>query len=112
MELSLNIQDLSVNDLEDNKIRRLIYGKTDECRQAIFKEISRLKDAAHDSDYDAAVILCGFLFPATEAALTAFWQQYIDPDNERKFKAAEVMLDTWKEYCCRAENLVEALKRQ
>lgn len=111
MEISINIQDLSVNDLEDNKIRRLMYGKADEYRQAIFRKISRLKNSPRGDEYHAAAILCGSILPATEAAMTTFWQQYTDPDNEAKYKAAGIVLNTWKEYCARAEELVAALKK-
>ena len=111
MEAAINILNLSVNDLEDNKIRRLMYDKANEYRQAIFQEISRLKSLSRcDDDYNEASILYGLLTPATDAALTVFWQQYMDPEDELKSEAAGVVLGTWKQYCCKASELIERLR--
>lgn len=111
MEAAINILNLSVNDLEDNKIRRLMYDKANEYRQAIFQEISRLKRLSRcDDDYNEASILYGLLIPATDAALTVFWQQYMAPEDELKFEAAGVVLSTWKQYCYRASKLIERLR--
>ena len=88
-----------------------MYDKTNEYRQAIFQEISRLKRLSRcDGDYNEATILYGLLLPAADAALTVFWQQYMAPEDEMKFRAAEVVLGTWKQYCYRAAELIESLR--
>ena len=110
----MNILEVTLDDLEDNEVQRLMYTRADGYRRSLMKFTGRIYQRGDSSlmndMYHAAVNLYGMLTPATDAAMTTYWQYARDPENKRKRLAAECVLDTWREYCALAKELVSGLK--
>ena len=111
----MNILNVTLGDMQDNEVQHMMYTRADGYRRALMKYIGHIyqnKDLAHMNDtYHAAVNLYGLLEPATDAAVTVYWQYSREPENEHRRMAAECVLETWRDYCGLAKELVSELKR-
>ena len=111
----MNILEVTLDDLEDNEVQRLMYTRADGYRRALTKyagQICQREDTAlMDDTFHSAVNLYGLLEPATDAVMTVYWQYKREPENERRRIAAEYVLEAWRDYCSLAKKLISELKR-
>lgn len=110
----MNILNVTVDEMEDNEVRRLMYVRADGYRSSLLAQLKRLRELGGDLPekpaYKSAANLYCLLEPATDAAVTVFWQYFRDPENPKRRQAAELVLDTWREYCALAKELLTGLK--
>lgn len=110
----MNILNVTLEDMQDSEVQHHMYTRADGYRRSLLKYIGRIyqsKDSTRmDETYYGAVNLYGLLEPATDAAVTVYWQYARDPESKRKRLAAEYVLDTWREYCSLAKQLVAELR--
>lgn len=108
----MNILNVTLDDMKDPETQRLMYVRASGCRKSLLGQLERLREQGETESpvYKAAANLYCFLEPATDAAATVFWQHYREPDNPKRRQAAELVLDTWRDYCSLAKELIVGLK--
>ena len=111
----MNILNVTLDDMKDTEVQRLMYVRASGYRKSLLGQLKRLRELGGDLPekhvYKSAVNLYYLLEPATEAAVTVYWQYSIDSENENRKQAAELVLSTWREYCSLAKELVTGLKQ-